>query len=77
MGVGVQNFKQLSGRADLLRPFVWSRVSGLKGFRDGSNKRNSIKFCINLENCATVTLVMIRQEFGEESMSRTRKALYH
>jgi hypothetical protein len=38
MGVRVQNFKQLVGRADFLGPFIWSLVSGLMRFRDESDK---------------------------------------
>jgi hypothetical protein len=34
----VQNFTQLGGCVDFLRPFIWSRVSGLVLFRDGSDK---------------------------------------
>jgi hypothetical protein len=30
--------KQLVGRADFLRSFIWSRVLGLARFRDGSDK---------------------------------------
>jgi hypothetical protein len=36
-------------------------------------QRNSIKFCANLGIFATETLARIRQAFGEESMSLTRK----
>jgi hypothetical protein len=33
----MQNFTQVGGRADFLRPFIWSCVSGLMQFCDGSN----------------------------------------
>jgi hypothetical protein len=51
----------------------WSRVLGLIRFRDGSEQRNSIKFCANPGKSATETLAMIRHALGEEGMSRTRK----
>jgi hypothetical protein len=38
LGVSVQHFVQLGGHADFLRPFIWSRVSGLIQFHDGSDK---------------------------------------
>jgi hypothetical protein len=42
-------------------------------FRDGSYKRNSIKYCVNLGRSVTETLAKIRWNFHQESMSRTRK----
>jgi hypothetical protein len=38
LGVGVQNFKQLGGRADFLRHFIWSRVSDIMAFLDGADE---------------------------------------
>jgi hypothetical protein len=37
LSVSEQNFTNLDGRADILRPFIWS-ISGLMQFRDGSEK---------------------------------------
>jgi hypothetical protein len=38
LGVSVQNFTQLGGCADFLRPFIWSHVCGLAQFRNESDK---------------------------------------
>jgi hypothetical protein len=48
--MGVQHFKQLGGRADLLRPFIWSRVSDLMRFREGSDKGTATDFVHVWEN---------------------------
>jgi hypothetical protein len=45
----VQNFARRCGRADSLRSFIWGRVSGLKWFRDGSDKRTASNFVQMLE----------------------------
>jgi hypothetical protein len=44
LGVSAQNFTQLSGGADFLHPFIWSRVSGLMRFRHGSDKWTASNF---------------------------------
>jgi hypothetical protein len=44
MGVSVQNFMQLGGHADFIPPFIWSRVSCLMRFPDGSNKGTASNF---------------------------------
>jgi hypothetical protein len=38
LGVSVQNFMQLDGLADSLRPLIWSLVSALMRFRNGADK---------------------------------------
>jgi hypothetical protein len=48
-----------------LRPFIWSRVSGLMRFR--------IKCCANVGKSTTEPLAMITEAFEEASMSRTRE----
>jgi hypothetical protein len=47
-GVSVQNFTRLGGLYDFLRP-IWSLVSGLMLFHDGSNKRTASNFVQILE----------------------------
>jgi hypothetical protein len=42
--VSAQNFTHLSGCADFSRPFIWSRVSGLMRFHDGSDKGTTSNF---------------------------------
>jgi hypothetical protein len=49
-GVSEQNFTQLDGSADLSLPFIWSRVSGLKRFRDGFDKGTTSNFVQISEN---------------------------
>jgi hypothetical protein len=73
LGVSVRNFTQLRGSANSLRPFIWSRVSGLMRFLDGYNK-GTASHCVQI---STETMAMIRQAFGEGSMSRTRKVQTH
>jgi hypothetical protein len=51
---------QLGGRADFLRPFIWSCVSGLMRFCDGSEERTALNFVQISETLAT-----IRQAFGK------------
>jgi hypothetical protein len=75
LGVSVQNFKQLGGRADLLCPFIWSH--DLMRFEDVSDKGAASNFEQISEKSGTETLAMIRQASGEESMSRTRKVQTH
>jgi hypothetical protein len=38
------NFTQLGGCADFLRPFNWSRVSGVMQFCNGSDKGTALDF---------------------------------
>jgi hypothetical protein len=44
LGASGQNFRNLGGRADFLRLFIWSRVSLLMRFRDGSDKGTTSHF---------------------------------
>jgi hypothetical protein len=63
----------LGGRANFLRPYIWSRVSGLMRFRSGSDKGTASHFVIIFGENAKNTITMIKQAFEGESMSRTRK----
>jgi hypothetical protein len=63
-------FTQLGGGTDILRPFIWSRVSDVTS--QWTRQQVCITFCANLGKSATETLAVIRQAFQEESMSRTR-----
>jgi hypothetical protein len=54
---------QLGGGADFLRPFIWSRVTGLMRIRDGCDSE-----CASVGKSATETMEMIRQAFGEDSI---------
>jgi hypothetical protein len=52
---------------------IWSRVSDLIRFRDGSDSECASNFVqISKKKNATETLAMIRQAFRKESVSRTR-----
>jgi hypothetical protein len=64
---------QLGGRADFLCPIIWSRDAISRCLRQWVR----IKFCENLGKSATETLAVIRQAYGEESMSRTRVFEWH
>jgi hypothetical protein len=78
LGVSVQNSMQAVRRADILCPFSWSYVSSLMRFHDETKEQTvCIKFCEISKKSAMKTLAMIRQAFGEESMSRTQVFEWH
>jgi plasmid maintenance system killer protein len=49
--------------------FIWSHVSGLMRFLDRSDKGTASNYVQILEKRVAKILAMIRQAFGEESMS--------
>jgi hypothetical protein len=69
--VSVQNFTQLGGRADFYVNLFGVLLSGLMRFRDGSNKGTASHF-VQISEKVQNALAVIRQSFGEETMSRTR-----
>jgi hypothetical protein len=72
LAVSVQNFAQPGGRAEYLRPFIWSRVSGMTRFRDGSDIECASNFVQISEK-----MQVLKQASKEESMNRKRKVLTH
>jgi hypothetical protein len=64
---------QLGGLTNCSYPFIWSPVSDLMLFRNGSD--NCIKCCANLWKSVAETMAMITQTFEEENSSHTRKVL--
>jgi hypothetical protein len=48
LGVGVQNFTQVGGCADLLNNFIWNLVSGLMRFLTAGQKQQCINICEEL-----------------------------
>jgi hypothetical protein len=73
LGVNVQNFMQLDGRADFLRPFTLSRVPGLMRLSDRSDKGTLSNVVPISEKHMSKTLEMIRQAFGAENINSTRR----
>jgi hypothetical protein len=53
LGVSVQNFTQPGGRADFLRPFIWSCVSGLMRFLTADQKQQCVNICEELRQIAS------------------------
>jgi hypothetical protein len=66
---------QLNGHADFLRPFIWSRaISQCIRQRNSDCASDFVKIS---EKSAAEILAMIRQAFGEESMSSTWMFEWH
>jgi hypothetical protein len=72
-----RKFHEDGCHAQFLCPFIWSRLSGLMRFCNGSDKGTAIKCRTNLGKSASETLAMIIQAFGGESMSHTWEVQIH
>jgi hypothetical protein len=57
------------GHPDFLRPFIWSHVSSLMLFRNGSDKGTASNFV----QISKKSSMEIREAFGEESMNCAQK----
>jgi hypothetical protein len=61
-------FRAAGEHADFLHPFIWSNA-----ISHWIQQVNSVKFYANLEKSVTDAQAVIRQAFGDESMSHTQK----
>jgi hypothetical protein len=59
MGVSEQNFNQLDDCADFLHHFIWSCVSGLMQFCNGSNKGTA---SVQQTLCSVLSMVIVRDK---------------
>jgi hypothetical protein len=73
LGRRCTKFHIVGWKQSFLRPFIWSRVSGLMRFRIGSDKGTASNFVHITGKSATETRARSRKVFGEESVGCTRK----
>jgi hypothetical protein len=71
------NFHVAGWTCRFLRPFIWCRVSGRWDFAMDPAKEQHHILCKSRDKCDRKTLTMVRQAFGEESISRTRVFKWH
>jgi hypothetical protein len=68
---------QLGGRADFLRPFIWSHVSGLTRFRNGSDKETASMHQILCHDATSLSRVITGDKgwiYGYEPAKQERKS---